>query len=658
MVYILGWRGRAARRVSGRLDRELFERPAFQSQPKFNETLSRSPASFPVNCKNRMRRLLTALVLVLTTLLSAVPARSYTLQTTEGATPARISWKTRRITVTLSSSLSAPPANIKPGSDVLGAVRRALARWSAAANIQFVEAASKAESISAPTSGGDGVSLITVAHTPENAAPFAGASSEASGRTRIFYTESGQITEADIALNPAQQFSTDGTFGTYDLEATLTHEVGHLLGLEHSAVAGATMQPRQARNGLYKMAAWTARTLSDDDRAGVRALYGARGEKDKSRGTVVGTISYAGGAPAYGANVWAEEVETGRVSASNITLANGTYRIEGLLPGDYRLWVEALDGVVPAAEIASGRGSYTGLALNPLPPFRTQEIGRVKLTAGITNRLNAQLSSLPVLLNPSFIGIHAQLSTIAVPLTAGRTYTVYLGGDGVSTNQISAGGINVASPFMSVNSESVKQEDFGGGLLVMSFELTINANAPTGDYSVRLNSNTGEVACLAGALSIEGLETTAADLRPLSIAPVDALERGETVLVAGSHVKLSGAGFSGESLADVGPELNSADAAPVAPPGGAAVNLVYSSGATVYLPLNQVSRTRLGFRIPDDAEPGQMLVEVFLNGQKAASVSVEITKAEAALSAQEESNRGVNGESAEPSSAGKTGMED
>ncbi|HYO90722.1 MAG TPA: matrixin family metalloprotease, partial [Pyrinomonadaceae bacterium] len=403
-----------------------------------------------------MRRLLTALVLFSTTLLSAVPVHSYTLQTTEGATPAQISWKTRRITVTLSSSLGAPPANIKPGSDVFGAVRRALAQWSAAANVEFVEAASKAESISAPSSGGDGVSLITFAHTPENAAPFAGASSEASGRTRIFYTESGHITEADIALNPAQQFSTDGTFGTYDLEATLTHEIGHLLGLEHSAIAGATMQPRQGKNGLYGMAALVPRTLAEDDRAGVRALYGARGEKDKSRGVVAGTISYAGGAPAYGANVWAEEIATGRVSASNITLSSGSYRIEGLSPGDYRLWVEALDGTVPAAEIASGRGSYTGLAHNPLPPFRTQEIGRVKLAAGATNRLNAQLSSLPVLLNPSFIGTSEQLSTIAVPLVAGRTYTVYLGGYGVSTNQISAGGISVASPFMSVNPESVK----------------------------------------------------------------------------------------------------------------------------------------------------------------------------------------------------------
>lgn len=579
-----------------------------------------------------MRRLLIALLLVSTILLSAVHTRSYTLQSTDGSIPAQVRWPRRKVTVTLSSSLFAS-ASIKPGSDVSGAIRRALAHWSAAANIQFIQSSSKAESISAPNSGGDGVSLLTIAPTSENLAPFAGAGAETSGRTRLFYAENGQITEADIALNPTQQFSTDGTFGTYDLEATLTHEVGHLLGLEHSGVAGATMQPRQGKNGLYKTAQLTPRTLSEDDRAGVRALYGARGGDAKTQGAVVGTITYAGGAPVYGAHVWAEEIKTGRVAAANITLANGTYRIEGLQPGTYRLWVEALDGMVAASEIPSGRGGYTGLTFSQSLPFRTQEIGNVKLSAGDTLKLNAQLSSLPVLLNPSFIGINEQLSTISVPLTAGYTYTVYLAGDGVVANQLSATGISVASPFLSVNPQSVAEQNFGNGLTVMSFELSISPNAPAGDYTVRLNSNTGEVACIAGGLSVEGADALALERAGLFVESIDA--PGMAAMTAGSFVALNMAGLPFENVATSGQQSDDAHYSHAARHGEAAVNLTYESGASVYLPLTRVNRARLGFRIPSDAEPGKMLVELFLEGRKMRATAIEITGAEARVNSLE-----------------------
>ena len=471
-----------------------------------------------------MRRLCIALFLLATVMLSAGGVRSYTLQFTDASNSVRVRWPNNAITIALSASLAAPQSNIKPGSDVTGAARRALSHWARVASIRFIVTSSDLQSVSAPGTRGDGVSLITVAHTAENSAPFLGAGSEMSGRTRIFSTIGGSITEADIVLNPGQPFSSDGTPGTYDLEATLTHEIGHLLGLEHSAVLGATMQPRQGRNGIYDLSSSSPRSLSDDDRAGVRALYGAR-LGSGARGSINGTISFISGAPVYGANIWAEEIATGRVSASNITQANGSYHIESLSPGNYRVFAQALGGTVFASEIASQRGAYAGLMLNQQLSFRTEEVGRVKVSAGATTTLNAQLSGSSALLNPSFIGINGQLSTIAIPLAPARIYKIFIAGEGISTKQLSKNGITTTSPFIVVDPASMVEVDFGNNLSVVSFDVSVGVGVKEGDYSLRLQSMTGEVSYIVGGLTINEAETAAkAEIEML----IDAIEAPDT----------------------------------------------------------------------------------------------------------------------------------
>src|SRR3982751_6788734 len=132
-----------------------------------------------------MRRSITALIIVAMMMGWAVPqARSYTLQFTDGSSAVQIKWPSATITIAFSTSLASPPANIKPGSDVMGAARRALVQWAGASNIRFVETSSNAQSTS-PSASGDGISLITVANTPENAALFNG--SDRAARPRVFF---------------------------------------------------------------------------------------------------------------------------------------------------------------------------------------------------------------------------------------------------------------------------------------------------------------------------------------------------------------------------------------------------------------------------------------------------------------------------------------
>src|SRR5687768_7208342 len=262
-------------------------------------------------------------------------------------TARKIRWPKKTIEVSFSQSLLSPGANIKPDSDVVGAARRALARWSSLSNINFVVTWSPLVSVS-PAESGDGINLLTIAVTPENEAFNSDATT---GRTRVFFDrQTGDIEEADISINPRPrsadgvelQFSTYGKPGTYDLEATITYEIGHLLGLDHSAVLSSTMQGRQAFNGTFGLPALTERTLSEDDRQKIRSLYGSKQQRlGRIEGKLVDNRTPGTLIPLNNVNVWAENVATGRLIASDVTAEDGTYRLDGLTPGQYRLVVSS-----------------------------------------------------------------------------------------------------------------------------------------------------------------------------------------------------------------------------------------------------------------------------------------------------------------------------
>ena len=103
-------------------------------------------------------------------------------------------------------------------------------------------------------------------------------------------------------------------------------------------------------------------------------------------------------------------------------------------------------------------------------------------------------------LSPRFLGLNAELSTSPLPAEAGRKLTVYVGGDGV--DQVPGSGLSISSPFITVDPASLTLQEFHNSTPVISFEVTLDANAPPGDYSIGLQSNSGEVAYLAGGITI------------------------------------------------------------------------------------------------------------------------------------------------------------
>ena len=410
----------------------------------------------------------------------------------------RIKWPRKTIEVAFSTSMMTPGPNIKPDSDVIGAARRALARWSTLANVNFIVVWSAAASVS-PSDAGDGVSLITVADTNENEAFN---SDTTAGRTRVFFDpETGTIAEADVSINPQPrtetgteiQFSTDGTPGTYDLEATFTHEIGHLLGLDHSAVLGSTMQGRQAFNGTFGLPALTERTLSEDDRQKIRSLYGPKLKLGRIEGKLADNRTPGVLVPLTGVNVWAESITTGKVVASDVSADDGSYKLEGLSPGQYRVMVSprAEEGVI-------GAQKFRSFEVSNLVTVRPNDFSSLN-----HHLVPPQASAL----SPKMIGLNSELSTVPLPLEPGKRVKIYLGGEGV--DQVPGTSIVVNSPFFTVDPASLIREQLNAPFPVISVEVQVAPNAPFGDYTIRLQSNSGEMAFVPGAITIDPAVTSA-----------------------------------------------------------------------------------------------------------------------------------------------------
>jgi hypothetical protein len=449
-----------------------------------------------------MRKALTSLFLSALLLLAAAPpALPYTQQFASQTTAIR--WPTNTITVTLSSSLNSPPGNIKAGSDVIGAARRALQRWSDAANITFNVQTNGPDAVGAS----DNINLISV--SAANASFVSGG--DPVGKTRVFFDPTtGAIQEADVAVSPNAQFSTDGTPGTYDLESTFVHEIGHFLGLDHSALIGASMQPRQVQNftdGTNTITQTTVRTLSDDDLAGIRSIYGQRTARQV--GSVAGAITNYQFA---GAHVWLENASTGRVVGSAITKSDGSFRVDQLPPATYRLRAEYLDGPVSPRDLTSPAGPYSNLGNGPA--FQTFET-TVAVANGAVSNVSFAVNATPPTINPTIHGLNGIMHSGPMPVVPGNTYRYYVGGPGV--DQVPANGFSVDSPFFVIDASSYRSEPgFAGqlGFPVVSFNVRVLDTSKFGDYTVSMTRAGGEKAYLAAGI-VDDPYTDFVELNPI-----------------------------------------------------------------------------------------------------------------------------------------------
>lgn len=163
----------------------------------------------------------------------------------------------------------------------------------------------------------------------------------------------GDVIESDIFLNTAFTWSVapGGTSGRFDVESIMLHEIGHLLGLGHSALgetetAGGERRQVIAKGAVmfpiaYPPGTTQDRALQPDDEAGIGELYGGS-SFTRDLGSIGGRVT-KNGTGIFGAHVTAFNPQRGMTIGSFSLDDDGAFVLSGLEAGVYIVRAEPLD---------------------------------------------------------------------------------------------------------------------------------------------------------------------------------------------------------------------------------------------------------------------------------------------------------------------------
>jgi hypothetical protein len=165
---------------------------------------------------------------------------------------------------------SGQPADL--GTDqIVATIQRAMGRWSDVCNIVFPY---KGVTTAAPKL--DATFDVTDRIPVLGWGPLTGDRSQFGGYTSFWYLNSGSMIDADMVINTAlgTPFNASRLF---ELEALYVHEVGHMLGIQHSDKVQSVMYASPYNSYKFQ------RDLRGDDAAACAHIYGASTNANTNR---------------------------------------------------------------------------------------------------------------------------------------------------------------------------------------------------------------------------------------------------------------------------------------------------------------------------------------------------------------------------------------
>ena len=393
------------------------------------------------------------------------------------------------------------------------AIRLAIEEWNAASgsNARLVE-----DTDAVARASTDWMSTAThiVMFDENDSSGYFPGSSGTVAVTPLLFQSNGRIVDADILFNGDDwQFTTTGESGRFDVQDVVAHELGHLLGLDHSGWAGSTMYP------FVDPQVFLHRSISDDEVRGMRDAY-----PSASFGEISGTVERsADNSPVEGAHVVARNAD-GRTAAGTLSDGNGDFLLEGLDPGSYTVYAVPLDDPVSSSNLGDGSSFVVQTDFEP-----ATFAGQVTITGTETASAGTLLVDGDVNLN---LGESSDL--FPVQIVRGTTNgPFFLSG----TDLVNGSTLTISDTDLVLSNVIF----FNGSL---TFTVDVPAGEIPGHVDLTVTDPGGDVTILTSALEI-----TAAAPTVTMVSPTTGSANG------GTSVSITGTGFNAGARVVIGDQV-------------------------------------------------------------------------------------------------------